>query len=133
VFGDHPPLDVLLVPGGAEASLEPARPALAGWVARTARGAAWTAGTGTGTLLLHAAGPARGRRVTTRFAFAGILEARGNVTVDRDVGFMVDGRLVTSQGVSDGIDMALWLIGCLHGRDHARDVRRSLTFEPAPA
>ena len=39
---------------------------------------------------------------------------------------------VASQGVSAGIDMALWLVGQLHGRDHARAVRRSIQYEPAP-
>jgi transcriptional regulator GlxA family with amidase domain len=34
--------------------------------------------------------------------------------------------------VSAGIDMALWLIGQLHGRDHARLVRRYIQYEPAP-
>ncbi|MFL6053487.1 MAG: hypothetical protein ACJ72W_11295 [Actinoallomurus sp.] len=40
--------------------------------------------------------------------------------------------LVTTQGVSAGIDMALWLIGRLHGREHARSVRREIQYEPAP-
>lgn len=31
-----------------------------------------------------------------------------------------------------GIDLALWLIGQLHGRDHARAVRYHLQYEPAP-
>ena len=39
---------------------------------------------------------------------------------------------MTSQGVSAGIDMALWLIGRLHGRDHANGVRRYIQYEPAP-
>ena len=46
--------------------------------------------------------------------------------------YVVDGNLVTSQGVSAGIDMALWLAGRLRGRDHARAVRRYIQCEPAP-
>jgi transcriptional regulator GlxA family with amidase domain len=45
---------------------------------------------------------------------------------------VVDGNLITSQGVSAGIDMALWLVGRIHGRDHARAVRRYIQYEPAP-
>jgi transcriptional regulator GlxA family with amidase domain len=41
-------------------------------------------------------------------------------------------NLITSQGVSAGIDMALWLVGRIHGRDHARAVRRHIQYEPAP-
>ena len=54
------------------------------------------------------------------------------VTVVRDARYVVDGNLVTSQGVSAGIDMALWLVGRIHGRDHARAVRRYIQYEPAP-
>ncbi|MGH8877362.1 MAG: DJ-1/PfpI family protein, partial [Stackebrandtia sp.] len=59
-------------------------------------------------------------------------ERLGGVTVVRDARYVVDGHLVSSQGVSAGIDMALWLVGRLHGRDHARAVRRAIQYEPAP-
>ena len=38
----------------------------------------------------------------------------------RDARYVADGNLVTSQGVSAGIDLALWLVDRLHGRPHAR-------------
>ncbi|MGH3682591.1 MAG: hypothetical protein ACRDT2_20355 [Natronosporangium sp.] len=50
----------------------------------------------------------------------------------RNARYVVDGNLVTSQGITAGIDLALWLIGQLHGRDHARAVRYHLQYEPAP-
>jgi transcriptional regulator GlxA family with amidase domain len=62
--------------------------------------------------------------MATHHAFEDALEARGDVTVVRDARYVVDGNLVTSQGVSAGIDIALWLVGRLHGRDHVRAVRR---------
>jgi transcriptional regulator GlxA family with amidase domain len=40
--------------------------------------------------------------------------------------------VLTSQGISAGIDMALWLVGRLHDPDHARQVRRMLQYDPAP-
>jgi transcriptional regulator GlxA family with amidase domain len=129
-FDDHPPLDVLLVPGGQGTRREVSNPALIDWIGRT--GASWVTGVCTGALLLHEAGHARGRRVATHHAFEDTLQARGDVTVVRDARYVVDGNLVTSQGVSAGIDMALWLIGRLHGREHARAVRRYIQYEPAP-
>ncbi|MGW8970886.1 DJ-1/PfpI family protein [Streptomyces platensis] len=131
-FDDHPPLDVLLVPGGNGTRTEVSNPVLIEWVRTASARAAWTTSVCTGALLLHEAGTARGRRVATHHAFADTLQARGNITVVRDARFVVDGELVTSQGVSAGIDMALWLVGRLHGRDHARAVRRYLQYEPAP-
>jgi transcriptional regulator GlxA family with amidase domain len=131
-FADHPPLDVLLVPGGQGTRREVSNPAVIGWIRQAAAGAAWTASVCTGALLLHEAGPARGRRVATHHAFEDTLQARGGVPVVRDARYVIDGNLATSQGVSAGIDLALWLAGRLHGRDHARAVRRYIQYEPAP-
>jgi len=125
-FGDHPPLDVLLVAGGPGACRAVGSPAVVGWISKAARDAAWRASVGTGALLLHAAGLTRGRRVAAHQAFADRLEARGDVTVARDLRYVVDGRLVTSQGAAAALDMALWLVGRIHGRDHARAVRRHI-------
>jgi transcriptional regulator GlxA family with amidase domain len=129
---DHPPLDVLLVPGGKGTRREVSNPAVIDWIHKTSADAAWTTSVCTGSLLLHEAGPARGRRAATHHSFEDELQARGDITVVRDARYVVDGTLVTSQGVSAGIDMALWLIGRIHGRDHARAVRRYIQYEPAP-
>jgi transcriptional regulator GlxA family with amidase domain len=131
-LADHPALDVLLVPGGQGTRREVTNPAVIGWIRAVSPTVTWTTSVCTGALLLHEAGPARGRRVATHHGFEDALEARGDVTVVRDARYVVDGSLVTSQGVSAGIDMALWLVGALHGRDHARQVRRYIQYEPAP-
>ncbi|MEU9981878.1 DJ-1/PfpI family protein [Streptomyces sp. NPDC050856] len=130
---NHPALDVLLVPGGRGArETEPHNRRVTDWIAETSARSAWVVGVCTGAFLLHAAGPARGRRVATHWQHNDELEARGDVTVVRDARYVVDGNLLTSQGVSAGIDSALWLVGQLHGRDHARSVRRTLQYDPAP-
>ena len=131
-LGTHPSLDVLLVPGGMGTRREVNNRVITEWIATVSLAATWTTSVCTGALLLHEAGPARGRRVATHHGFEDALEARGDVTVVRDARYVVDGSLVTSQGVSAGIDMALWLVGALHGRDHARQVRRYIQYEPAP-
>ncbi|WP_119726326.1 DJ-1/PfpI family protein [Thermomonospora amylolytica] len=130
---DHPPIDVLLVPGGRGArEAQPYNPAVTGWIAATAERAAWVGSVCTGAFLVHAAGPGRGRRMATHREYEDALEARGEVTVVRDARYVVDGNLISSQGVSAGIDSALWLVGRLHGRDHARAVRRQIQYDPAP-
>ena len=86
----------------------------------------------TGSLLLHEAGFARGRRVTTHWGFVETLRRRGDVTVLDDVRYVRDGNLVTAAGVSAGIDMALWLVGQLHTPELARSVQRYIQYDPAP-
>jgi transcriptional regulator GlxA family with amidase domain len=131
-FDDHPPLDVLLVPGGMGTRREVDNPVVIEWIRQVAARVDWVTSVCTGALLLHEAGLAQGRRVATDREFEDELEARGNITVVRDARYVVDGNLVTSQGVSAGIDMALWLIGRIHGRHHSRVVRRKMQYEPAP-
>jgi transcriptional regulator GlxA family with amidase domain len=131
-FDDHVPLDVLLVPGGMGTRREVSNAAVIDWIAKTSATVTWTTSVCTGALLLHEAGPARGRRVATHHGFEDALQARGDITVVRDARYVVDGSLVTSQGVSAGIDMALWLVGRIHGREHARLVRRYIQYDPAP-
>ena len=131
---DHPTLDVLVVPGGAHSRIEAemANPAVTDWITSAAATAEWVTSVCTGAFLMHAAGVSRGRRVATERALEDELERLGDLTVVRDARYVVDGDLVSSQGVSAGIDMALWLVGRLHGRDHARAVMRTIQYEPAP-
>lgn len=131
-FDNHPPLDVLLVPGGVGSAREEGNPVVLEWIQKVADQVDWVTSVCTGAGILQAAGPARGRRVATDWEFEDELAARGDITVVRDARYVVDGNLVTSQGVSAGIDMALWLIGRLHGRAHSRFVRRKIQYEPAP-
>jgi transcriptional regulator GlxA family with amidase domain len=129
---DHPPLDVVLVPGGMGTRREVHNTDLMRWLARTGEAAMWATSVCTGSLLLWGSGLAKGRRVATHFAFEDEFERKGDVTIVRDARWVRDGTLVTSQGVSAGIDMALWLVGQIHGRDHALRTQRYIQYDPAP-
>jgi transcriptional regulator GlxA family with amidase domain len=131
-FSDHPPLDVVLLPGGMGTRREVNNEVLLAWLRGVSATATWTTSVCTGSLLLDGSGLAAGRRVATHWSFEDELERRGNVTVVRDARWVRDGNLVSSQGVSAGIDMALWLIGQLHGRAHARAVQHYIQYDPAP-
>jgi len=131
-FDDHPQLDVVLVPGGFGTRREVDNPAFMAWLRRVEPTATWTTSVCTGSLLLHESGIARGKRVATHWSFEDALEARGDITVVRDARWVRDGDVVTSQGVSAGIDMALWIVGQLHGPQHAKQVQRYIQYDPAP-
>jgi transcriptional regulator GlxA family with amidase domain len=129
---DHPPLDVLLVPGGMGTRREMKNPVILDWVAEVAARADWTSSVCTGSLVLHQSGVARNKRLATHWAAEDLLEGLGEVTVVRDARWVRDGQVVSSQGVSAGIDMALWLVGQIHGVDHARTTQRYIQYDPAP-
>jgi transcriptional regulator GlxA family with amidase domain len=132
-FDDAPVLDVILVPGGQGTRREVDNPVLTTWLAKVAADATWVTSVCTGSFLLEAAGPAKGRRVTTHWAAVQELRDRApGLTVVEDARWVVDGNVVTAAGVSAGIDMALWLVGQLYDVAHARKVQRYIQYDPAP-
>jgi transcriptional regulator GlxA family with amidase domain len=131
-FADAPPLDVVVVPGGQGTRKEVDNPKLLDWLRETAPRCQWVTSVCTGSYLLHRAGLAKGRRVTTHWAFCETLRQEGDVEVLENVRYVRDGNLVTSAGVSAGIDMALWVLGQIHGVAHARATQRIMEYDPAP-
>src|SRR6201985_2818196 len=89
-------LDVLLVPGGQGTRHEAGNTALLGWIAEQAKTATWIISVCTGAMLLTAAGPARGKRVTTHWAFVEALRARGEAAeVLEHYRYVQDGNIVS--------------------------------------
>lgn len=126
-------LDVLLIPGGQGTRREVNNEKLLAWIAKTAADATWITSVCTGALLLTAAGPAKGKRVTTHWGFIEALRARGEAAkVLEKVRYVRDGNVVTAAGVSAGIDMALWLTGQILTPSFARKVQRVMEYDPAP-
>jgi transcriptional regulator GlxA family with amidase domain len=130
-FADAPELDVVLVPGGIGTRREVGNPVLIDWLRQAGARCRWVTSVCTGALLLHEAGFAKGRRVTTHWGFVAALRERGAEVLE-NVRYVRDGNLVTAAGVSAGIDMALWLVGQVHSVPVARQVQRAMEYDPAP-
>jgi transcriptional regulator GlxA family with amidase domain len=117
--------DLLLVPGGAGARESDQE--LVGWLRRHAPRAERLASVCTGTFLLAEAGLLDGRRVTTHWQHCGALARLfPALTVDPDPIFIRDGNVITSAGVTSGIDLALTLVEEDRGRDAALRIAREL-------
>jgi transcriptional regulator GlxA family with amidase domain len=128
-----PKLDVLLIPGGMGTRREVENKPLLDWIASVSSSCSWITSVCTGALLLTAAGPAKGKRVTTHWGFVESLRGRKEAAeVLENVRYVRDGNVVTAAGVSAGIDMALWLIGQIHDPATARIVQRAMEYDPAP-
>ena len=131
-FDEVRALDVIVVPGGMGTRAQAENPALLEFLRRVAPGAAWVTSVCTGSLLLHVAGLTEGHKVATHWSFIDALEGKGADVVAENVRFVRSGKLLTSAGVSAGIDMALWLVGQLHSPEFARNVQRAMQYDPAP-
>ncbi len=132
-FEDAPALDVLLVPGGQGTRVQRTNEVLLDFIRRVAPQCQWVTSVCTGSFVLEAAGPAAGRRVTTHWA--AFDEFRGlapGIELVENARYVRDGNLVTSAGVSAGIDMSLWLVGQLYSVEHARTTQMAMEYNPAP-
>ncbi len=131
-FDDAPALDVLVVPGGFGTREQVDNPKLIEFIRKASPACQWVTSVCTGSLLLHEAGVARGKNITTHWSFIEALRERGDATVKENVRYVRDGNVVTAAGVSAGIDMSLWVVGQVYGVDHARQVQRFMEYDPAP-
>jgi putative intracellular protease/amidase len=120
-FASAPPLDVLMVPGGAGTRRLVDDAALLAFVRRQDEGSSWTTSVCTGAAILAKAGVLDGRAATTnKLAFEWVGSQSDAVTWRSRARWVVDGKYVTSSGVSAGTDMALALVERLYNRTAAR-------------
>ncbi|MFZ4767506.1 MAG: DJ-1/PfpI family protein [Roseimicrobium sp.] len=128
-FANHPAVDLLLVPGGVvTAELE--KPEVIAWIERTATTTRLAASVCTGASLLARAGLLDGKKATTHWADIGDLRAEfPAVTVLDQRRWVDEGNIVTSAGISAGIDMSLHLVERFAGRELALRTARQMEYD----
>ncbi len=130
-FDDHPALDVLIVPGGygAEEIAIHSEATLA-WIKQQAAAAELTASVCTGALLLAKVGLLDGLEATTHWMDIDRLRREyPQVNVRGAIRYIDQGSIVTSGGISAGIDMSLHLVERLCGTDVARKTAKRMEYE----
>ena len=119
--------DLLLVAGGPGLPAQPYDAALSAWLARAAGKAGRHGSICNGAFLLGHAGLLDGKKVATHWNDAAALAARFPLAqVDADSIYVHDGKLVSSAGVTAGIDLALSLLADDGGAPLALQVARRL-------
>lgn len=128
-FIDHPPLDILVVPGGFGTRRERENPVVLNWIATQSR-SALTTSVCTGAFLLAANGLLDGKRATTHWAsIEWMRRMHPEVQTLDDQRVIDEGNVITSAGVSAGIDMALHVVERLHGRAVAEATARGMEYD----
>jgi transcriptional regulator GlxA family with amidase domain len=118
------PIDLLLVPGGVGVSAAARDGRLIGWIREAAGRSRRVASVCTGAFLLARAGLLDGRRATTHWAACDELTRRHpEVRVEPEPIFVRDGNVITSAGVTAGMDLALAIV--------EEDLGRSIALETA--
>jgi len=128
-FDDCPPLDLLVVPGGWGTRTGMLNYRLIAWLKERARQVTTLTSVCTGSLLLGKAGLLDGKRATTHWRV--LNEMRGlfpAVKLIDDQHVVEDGDVITSAGISAGIDMALRVVTRQHGEAVARATARYMEY-----
>lgn len=129
-FASAPQADILCVPGGHGVVDALGDQATIAFIARQAAGAGWVTSVCTGAFLLGRAGLLAGKRATTHWGYTHLLPRVGAEPVKARV--VEHGNIVTSGGVTSGLDFALTLIARLKGDAVAQAIQLAIEYDPAP-
>ncbi len=119
-FASHPRIDILVVPGGNAGSVRYDQESMA-WIRKTAQEADLVLSVCNGATVLASAGLLDGLEATTHHGSLSTLRRMAPRTVVHDdLRFVDNGKVITSAGVSAGIDAALHIVSRLLGEGRAR-------------
>ena len=128
-FDNHPVVDVLMITGGVHVD-EIKKPEVIEWISLQAKTARITASVCTGAFLLAEAGLLEGKNVTTHWEdISALRSSYADLTVHEAVRWVDEGTIVTSGGISAGIDMSLHLVSRLHSYELARKTARQMEYD----
>jgi transcriptional regulator GlxA family with amidase domain len=131
-FENAPLPDILVLPGGNSDVVIQDKKAM-DWIARATAKSEITMSVCTGAFILGKLGLLKGKTVTTWYgAVERLRKAVPDATVQDGRRFVDSGRIITTAGVSAGIDGALHVVARLHGRGAADDTARYLEYRWAP-
>ena len=128
-FADHPPIDVLIIVGGVHGQ-EMDKAGVLSWIAAQSVGAQVTASVCTGVFLLAGAGVLSNQRVTTHWEDIADLKSQfPNLQVCEGLRWIDSGSVISSAGIAAGIDMSLYLVSRLRGRELAVRTAKQMEFD----
>ncbi len=125
-----PPLDLVCVPGGPGVNEVLTDTEVLAFLRRTAQGARYVTSVCSGSLILGAAGLLRRRRAGCHWMSREMLRSFGAEPIDERT--VVDGNLITSGGVTAGIDLALRVVAEIAGREAAETIQLAIEYDPRP-
>jgi len=122
--------DILLIPGGAGVDDFLENKEIINWIQKIDRTTSWTVSVCSGALLLAKAGILKGKNCTTHWRRKEQLKEY-DVNI-KDGRYVRDGKIITSTGVSAGIDMALYLVSKAVDDETAQMIQLAIEYDPKP-
>jgi transcriptional regulator GlxA family with amidase domain len=122
--------DIILIPGGFGIDFLLKNQEIINWIQNAHKTSLWTTSVCSGALLLAAAGILKDCKATTHWNRKEQLKGYGVTVVDER--YVKDGKIISSAGVSAGIDMALYLVSLLVDEKLAQAIQLSMEYDPKP-
>lgn len=124
-----PHVDILVIPGGGHSNLI-RDPRMMSWIGRTVGSAQYTLSVCTGALVLAAGGFLDGKEATTWYgAIDRLRRAAPKTIIHEKTRFVDNGSIITTAGISAGIDGSLHLVSRLLGSQAAEDVAHYMEYD----
>mgnify|MGYP000272654930 CR=1 FL=1 len=128
-FENCPHIDLLIVVGGVHTE-EVKNTNVISWVSKVAKVAKLVASVCTGAFILAQAKVLTTQKVTTHWEDIDALEKDfPSLTVQKNVRWVDEGDIITSAGISAGIDMSLQLVAKIRSLDLANQTARQMDFD----
>lgn len=126
----HPPLDILVVPGGQGTRKEMHNQRLINWIKQQDQHTQLTTSVCTGAFLLAEGGLLTEHNATTHWgSIQWMRDTYPQVSLLDDARVVDEGHIITSAGISAGIDMSLHVVERLHGRETAEWTARRMEYD----
>ena len=122
--------DILVIPGGFGIDSVLNNRGILNWIRNAHKISTWTVSVCSGAILLGAAGLLENRKATTHWNRKEQLAKYGVILQNER--YVIDGKIITSAGVSAGLDMSLYLLSLVVNESFAKSVQLGMEYDPKP-
>ncbi|MDP9954427.1 putative intracellular protease/amidase [Epilithonimonas hungarica] len=123
--------DILIIPGSVAGFIRESQDKnLLPWINRIHETTIWTTSVCSGSIILAAAGLLKNKKATSHWGVIHLLKSYGAIPTSER--YVQEGKIITAQGVSAGIDMSLYLAGQIVGVEKAKAYQLFIEYDPSP-
>ena len=130
-YENAPQADILIVPGAAPEVIKSTisnQPELFKWINNQNKNTKLTMSVCTGSLLLSAAGILDGKKATTHYLALDLLKQNSKIEIVEKVRFIEDGKLLTTAGITSGLDGSLHVVELINGKEIADQIGKIMIY-----
>jgi|SRR5690554_3854851 len=123
--------DILLIPGSVVGFIREAKDTnLLSWINKIDKTTTWTTSVCSGSIILAVAGLLKNKKATSHWGAIHLLKEYGAIPTSER--YIQEGKIITAQGVSAGIDMSLYLVSQIIGDEKAKAYQLFIEYDPKP-